>query len=223
MPPCAWANSPFLFRFAPVNDPVGAGIVKELKYPGGNITGIKLPTGDKVRLQWLKKITPSVTKVYIPYNPNDKSALASLAQAEEAAPLFGIELVKGEVIDAGGVNRSIGVVPENVDAIFVPRDSSVEAMIGEIIKVSRERKLPVSAPSLTQVHAGALYTYGFIHHKFGKQASRLADQILRGSMPADIPVEIAQNYLAINIRMANELDIEISDSLLRQADIIIRY
>ena len=208
--------------FAPVNDPVGAGVVKTLEHPGENITGIKLPTGDRVRLQWLKKISPTVTRVYVPYNPNDKSALASLAQAEKAASTLGMQLVKGEVMNPGGKNRTIGVIPDNIDAIFVPRDSSIEAMIDEIVTVSQQRKLPVSAPSLTQVHAGALYTYGFIHQKFGKQASRLVDSILRGADPSDIPVEIAQSYLAINIQTAKELDIEIAGSVLRQADIIVR-
>ncbi len=208
--------------FAPVNDPVGAGIVKELKYPGNNITGIKLPTGDKLRLQWLKKIVPSAKKIYIPYNPKDKSALASLAQAEEAAATIGMTIIRGAVLDPGGINRTIGVVPDGIDAIFLPRDSSIESMIEEIVRISKARKLPVSAPSLTQVHAGALYTYGFIHSKFGKQAAHIADQILRGTEPANIPVEIAQNYLVINYQTAKELDMELSNTILRQADFIIR-
>ena len=208
--------------FAPVNDPVGAKIVKSLKYPGDNITGIKLPTGDKIRLQWLKKIIPSATKVYIPYNPNDKSALKSLEQADAAAKILGMHIIKGKINIAGGENRTIGVIPDDIDAIFLPRDSSIEAMINDFVVVSKNRKIPISAPSLKQVHAGALYTYGFIHAKLGNQASRLVDQILKGTNPSNIPVEIAENYLVINVKVAEEYNIKLSNTLLKQADLIIR-
>ena len=218
----ATLNTPLPVIFDPVNDPVRAGIVTSLKHPGANITGIKLPTGEKLRLQWLTELAPAAKRIYFPYNPEDKSALTSLAQIEEALPLLGLELVKEPMSSPEEIMRDINNAPEGIDAIFLPRDSSIEAQIDQFVALSHQRKLPLSAPSLTQVESGALYTYGFIHYEFGKQAARLADQIFNGIHPSDIPVEVAESYLAININSAQAIGVPLSDEMLRKADRIIR-
>ena len=208
--------------FDPVNDPVGAGIVNSLKHPGANITGIKLPTGDKLRLQWLTELAPSAKRIYFPYNPMDKSALATLSQVEEALPLLGLELVKAPMGSPQEVVEELTEFPADVDAIFLPRDSSIEAQITRFVAVSRQHLLPLSAPSLTQVEEGALYTYGFIHYEFGKQAARMADQIFHGVKPSEIPVEVAKNYFVLNLATAEAIGLTIPDDLLRRTDRIIR-
>ncbi len=215
-------GQPLPVIFDPVNEPVGAGIVQSLKHPGGNITGIKLPTGDKLRLQWLTELAPDARRVYFPYNPVDKSALATLAEVEEALPLLGLELVKAPMGTPQEVADALADFPAGVDAIFLPRDSSIEAQIALFVAVAKQHRLPLSAPSLTQVEAGALYTYGFIHYEFGRQAARLADQIFHGVKPADIPVEVAKNYLALNLATAEAIGLTIPDALLRRTDRIIR-
>jgi putative ABC transport system substrate-binding protein len=216
------AERPIPVIFSPVNDPVGAGIVPSLKQPGGMITGIKLPVGDTMRLRWLMDFAPQVRRIYFPYNPVDKSALESLRQIEEVAPVLQVELVKAPMATPDEILKGIAQAPDGIDAIFLPRDSSIESKIREFVELSYQRRIPLSAPSLTQVRQGALYTYGFVHFEFGKQSARLADQILMGVSPADIPVELAENYLAINLVAAEKIGLRFGEEVLRRADMIIR-
>lgn len=208
--------------FAPVNDPVGTGIVASLKAPGSNITGIRLPPGDDLRLEWLKKIAPSVKRVYLPYNPADRSALASLELARQAAAVLGIALLTEEIRSGEAVRPALAALPADVDAIFLPRDSTIEARIADFTATALERRLPLCAPSLLQVEAGALFSYGFMHREIGQQAARLADQILRGTSPADLPVEMAESRLAINQATARAIGLPIPGEILRQAGYVIR-
>lgn len=208
--------------FAPVNDPVDAGIVASLKAPGGNITGIRLPAGDDLRLEWLKKIAPTVKRVYLPYNPGDRSALASLELARQAAAVLGIELLAEAVRSGEEVRPALAALPADIDAIFLPRDSTIEARIADFTATALQRRLPLCAPSLLQVEAGALFSYGFMHHQIGQQAARLADQILRGTPPADLPVETAESRLVINQVTARAIGLPIPGEILRQAETVIR-
>jgi putative ABC transport system substrate-binding protein len=203
--------------FAPVNDPLGAGIVGDLRHPGGHIAGIRLPQGDAPRMKWLLRIAPGVQRVYLPHSPDDDSALASLRQAREVARALGVILLPRAVRDPARDE-----VPPEADAIFIPRDSRVEAHIGAYVALADKRRLPLSAPSLAQVREGALFSYGFVHREIGAQAARLAGQILKGRHPGDLPVEMAENRLAINLVAARRIGIAIPDDLLRQAEFVIR-
>lgn len=208
--------------FAPVNDPVGSGVVASLQAPGGNLTGIRLPVSDKRRLQWLKELAPATRRVLVPYTPNDKSALATLAEIREVAPKLGIELVERPIEGTGQLQTLFTAFPKGVDAVFLPRDSTLEAQIALLVRFAKSHRLPLCAPSLAQVEAGALLSFGFVHREIGRQAARLAVQILRGTRPADLPVEAAENYLAVNLRTADEIGLPIPDHILKQASVIVR-
>jgi putative ABC transport system substrate-binding protein len=208
--------------FAPVNDPLGAGIVSDLKHPGGHITGVRLPLGDDLRLQWLTRIAPQAKRVFLPYTAGDKSAETSVRQATEAAARLGLELVKHPIPAGESVSATIAAMPAEVEAIFLPRDSQVEAAIAQFVAVAEARRLPIAAPSLLQVKGGALFSYGFVHQDIGRQAARLADQILRGVAAGDLPVEMAESSLSINLATARKLGLSISDDILLQAEHVVR-
>lgn len=210
--------------FAPVNDPLSAGIVADLRHPGGHITGIRLPMGDGLRLKWLVRIVPGVERIYMPYSADDKSALTSLQQASAAAEALGVTLLPRRVIDsnAKGIAEAVAAIPDQADAIFLPRDSRIEAKIATFVAAAERRRLPLSAPSFTQTQAGALFSFGFVHRDIGRQAARLADQIFKGQAPGDLPVEMAENQLAINLTAAGRIGIAIPDDIVRQADYVIR-
>lgn len=208
--------------FAPVNDPVKAGIVTSLKMPGGNLTGIRLPVGDALRLAKLTRLVPRIRVIWLPYSANDASAKESLAQASEAAALLKVELRPYPLHEPGEIDAALASIPADVDAIYLPRDSTIESRIKDFVAVAHQRRLPLCAPSLTQVQAGALISYGFVHREIGRQAARLADRILRGIPPGELPVETAQNYFSINLRSAQDIGVEIPPEILRQADILVR-
>lgn len=208
--------------FAPVNDPLEAGIVDNLKHPGGQITGVRLPTGDDLRLHWLRKIVPGARRVWVPYTPEDRSAHATLARIRDAAPGLGVNLLEQPVSGEREVKAALAAMQADVDAIFLPRDSSIESHIELFVEFALQRRLPLSAPSLIQVEAGALFSYGFVHGEVGQQAAHLAEQIIKGVSPGDLPVQMAENVLSINLATARRIGIDIPDTILLQAERIVR-
>ena len=208
--------------FAPVNDPLGSGIVPNLKRPAGNITGIRLPRGDNLRLKWLAELSPEVKRVFLPYNAADKSALESLKRVEQGATALGLELIAQPITNLKEVDAAAAAIPAEADAVFLPRDSTVESRVARFVEATLARKLPLCAPSLLQVEQGALLSYGFNHFQIGRQAARLVHQILGGARPADLPVETAESYLALNLKSAEAIGLELPDHVLRQAAEVVR-
>jgi putative ABC transport system substrate-binding protein len=205
--------------FVPVNDPVGAGLVDNLRNPGGNITGITFGVQEARRLEWLIQVAPTIEQIYIPYNPEDRSAVLALETVSEAAPKLGVELITREVRNLEEITAAVENIPEEADAIFLLPDSLLGGRANKFV----ELQLPTSAANPRDLaDHGVLTSYGIEITAAGKQAARLADQILRGIKPADLPVETAEFYLAINLKTAEAIGLDISDEILLQADIIIR-
>jgi putative tryptophan/tyrosine transport system substrate-binding protein len=208
--------------FAPVNDPLNSNIVTNLRHPGGYITGIRLPTGDDLRLKWLVDVVPSTRHVFVPFTPGDKSAQATLENIKGVAPELGIKLLIQAIKGKKELQVALASLPADVDSIFLPRDSSIESQIDTIVSYANEYRLAISAPSLTQVEAGALLSYGFVHYAIGQQAAHLAVQILKGTHAGDLPVEMAENLLSLNSVTAQQIGLNISDEVLHRIDMIIR-
>lgn len=207
--------------FAPVAAPLDAGVVASLQRPGGNITGIQLPRNDGLRLQWLLRIAPTVKRVHVPYTPRDESALNTLTQIQSVAAIAGIQLSPEPVTSSADAAHAARNLPANIDAIFLPRDSLVESRIMDFVDSSIERKLPLSAPAHQQLKQGALFFYGHVHKELGKQAAHMANQILAGIPPGDLPVEVGESFLGVNLQTAAMIGLSVPEDVLRAADFII--
>jgi putative ABC transport system substrate-binding protein len=93
----------------------------------------------------------------------------------------------------------------------------------DIYNIAIKLKLPTSGPNVNAINDGALTAYGIDLAVAAKQqAARLAGQILKGAKPADLPVETAEYFSAINLKTAQAIGLEIPDTTLRQANIIVR-
>ncbi len=213
-------NIPVIFGV--IADPIAAGVMGDLTRPDGNMTGVKLSQNQARRLELLLEIAPYAKHIFVPYNPEDAAPSSAVAQIDKIAPDLGIEIVEGEARNDSEVTEVLNNVPEDIDAIFLVPDSVVNSRLDDVLALALDRKLPVSGPSTAQVEEGALTTYGFIHHEVGAQAARLADQVLKGANPGELPVETAEFFLAINLRTADAIGLEIPYEILQQAEIIIR-
>jgi putative ABC transport system substrate-binding protein len=205
--------------FGPVNDPVAAKLVKDLRSPGGNITGVRLAPSDGKRLEWLYRVKPDMKKIYFPYNPNDKSPLISLKTTQKAAKKLNLEIVEVPLKSREEVTESMAKIPDDVQAIFMPRDGLIMSRAKEYTKIGIEKGILVSTPRYSQIqNDGVVSGYGFNDYEIGKQAARIVDQILRTGIKAgDLPVETAEDYLFFNLETARKMNLHIDESLLRQA------
>jgi putative ABC transport system substrate-binding protein len=206
-----------------VTDPVGAGLVDSLKHPGGNITGVTFGAQEERRLAWLMQVVPTIEYVYIPYNPEDRSAVLALEMMSEAATTLGVELITREARTPEQVAAAFENIPQDADAILFLPDSLINARVDDWLQTTTELGLPTSGPILLAVNDGHLTTYGLdLEAAARRRAARLADQILQGIKPADLPVETGEFYSAINLRTAEAIGVDIPDEILLQADLIIR-
>ncbi len=207
--------------FGVIADPIEAGVMDDLLNPGGNMTGVKLSQNQDRRLELLMEASPDIKRIFFPYNPDDPAPTSAITQIVELAPSFGIEIVEGFAHNDEEALNLLANLPEDIDAIFMLPDSTVNARVDELVAVAIERKLPVSAPSMAQVEDGALMAYGIIHEEVGVQAASIADQILKGTLPGTTPVQTAEYYLGINLQTAEAIGIEIPLYLIQAAEIIV--
>jgi len=208
--------------FGILTDPVGAGVVTSLAQPGGNVTGVTFGPQEARRLEWFTKIDPAVRRIYIIYNPNDSSAKLAFKTATATADTLGLEIISQEAPTLDDISTALANLPDNIDAIYTLPDSQTEKKLADIVAVATAHQLPVSVPNVDLVENGPLYSYAMKSYPTGQQAARLADQILKGTKPADLPVETTEFFLAINLKTAQALGITVPDSILSQADTIIR-
>jgi len=209
--------------FTIVTDPVEAGIVDSMQHPGGNITGVTFGIEEERRLEWLLRIAPKVRHIYVPFNPKDKSPVLALKMVLNAAAKLGVKLITREVHDSETLNDAVLKIPAEADAVFLLPDSMMATRLTDMVATATKRNLPTSVSNISAAkNYHILTSFGFDQHLYGKQGARLADQIFKGARPIDLPVETAEFYLAINLKVAKSIGLVIPDEILRQADIIIR-
>jgi len=208
--------------FGPVTDPVASGIVADVLHQGENVTGIQTGNPTPKRLEWLLKIDPGIKRLYTFNNPDDNSSVQTLAALKETAPIFNVELVIRDTTTQEEITAALNAMPEDIDAIFLPASAFFERNNDQFVKFSNEHKLPLAAPATANVLDGALTSFGHDNIPLGKQASHLADQILSGVDPADLPIESADLFVSINLKTAEIIELSIPDEIIRQVNIIVR-
>ncbi len=208
--------------FAPISDPLRAGLVTNLAQPDGNATGVQWGLSEPRRLEWLLTLDPDIEKIYIPYNPEDNAGVVVLGDIQEAAEQFDVELVLQEARDGDEITAAIESIPDDADAIYLLPDNLVVSRVADFAEAAIAREMPLTAPGDSTAEAGGLMAYGLRFYPAGQQSAQMAHQVLQGVAAGDLPVETTEFFLAINLKTANAIGLEISDDILRQADTIIR-
>jgi putative tryptophan/tyrosine transport system substrate-binding protein len=206
--------------FAPVINPVKEGAVASITQPGGNVTGVQNGNTIPKAMEWLHTVAPQATKVHVIYHPEDPVAVTSITVLPETAATLGVELVLDEVRSPEEAIAAIEALPKDA-AIFMVPTPSLEPL-SALIEAAAKHGLAVGSTNSSQLKAGALITYGANFSAMGKQAAGLVDQILKGTKPADLPVETAEYFLDINLQTARAIGLNIPDEILRQAATVVR-
>jgi len=211
--------------FVNVTDPVGAGYVESLARPGGNITGFssfEYEFSGKW-LELLKEIAPGVTRVAVLRDTSSGSGVGQYAIIQAVAPSLGVELRPIDTRDAGEIERAVAAfarVPNSgMIAVGAP---SVSVHRNLIITPAARHRLPAVYPLPYFVRSGGLISYGPDSIDPYRRAAGYVDRILKGEKPADLPVQAPTKYeLAINLKTARTLGLEMSATVLARADEVI--
>lgn len=207
--------------FFPVTDPVGSGLVESLRQPGGNVTGITNGNPHPLRLQLLLELDPSIETIYAPYDGNSLPARSTVPSVVDTAERLGVNLIMPQVYTDDDVRDAIQAIPDEADAIFAMPDPLVANHWEHWSQAAIMRQIPYSSLSYAEVQGGVLMSYGEELDAVGKQAARMAHTIFHGISPADIPVEEADFFLALNIDTAQKINLNVPDELLQRATYVI--
>jgi len=213
--------------FSMVADPFRAGFIKTIESSGNNLTGTGcayIAIAPK-RLEILKEIDSDAKKVLIFYRPQDLSGGPATESILEKAPEIGIKVISIPIEKKEDIRDYLAKLkPGEIDAIMDPADSMVTAGLTEWgISKANELKVPLMMLSKGECEKGALVCFGVDYIDLGRQSSLMANQILMGIKPTNIPTETPRKFLfVINLKTASAIGLEIPEGVLHEADIIIK-
>ena len=209
------------------NDPVATGIVDSLARPGGNITGLTLLTRDLSgkRLELLTEVVPKISRVGALTVADSTSPGLALKEYQAAARALKIPLqpleVRGPKPDLEGAFRE--AVRGRVNALITATNLLLTPHVKAIADLAIKNRLPSMYERSFYVEAGGLMSYATSDDEIFRRAAVYVDKILKGTKPADLPVEQPTKFeFVINLKTAKALNLTIPQSVLFRADRVIK-
>jgi len=207
-------------------DPVGAGLVKSLAHPGGNTTGITLDAEELAgkQLELLKEAVPLLSRVAILRNPDTDWGSAVKRQIDATAPRLKLEVQDFPVGRAEDLAPTfVAMNRARIGAILVRRDPLVfERRQADVVALAAQHRLPAIYSFREFPDSGGFMSYGANVYEIHKRAATFVDKILKGTKPADLPIEQPTQFeLVINRKTAKALRLTIPQTLLLRAHQVI--
>jgi putative ABC transport system substrate-binding protein len=203
------------------------GLVASLARPGGNLTGVETnPLGlDGKRLALLKEAVPPIARVAFLFNPANPFWHVQLPHLEAEARALGLELQRVEAHGPREFDTAFAaIIDSRVDALFIADEGIFwPPYLQRILDFAAAHRLPTLAGERRFAEEGSLMAYGFSDRERARRAATYVDKILKGAKPGDLPIERATTFeLVINLKTAQALGLTIPQTLLFQADEVIR-
>src|SRR5215467_9708811 len=212
--------------FVTAGDPVHMGLVTSLARPGGNITGLTThaPELSGKRLELLREVVPRITRVAVLWNPSNPSFSEMLKEMQASSKAHALQLQSLEVRsleDFEGAFESI--TKDHSHAIIVVSDPFLNTHNRLILDLAVKHRLPAMYGGPEVVDAGGLMSYGPGFSDQYRRAATYVDKILKGTKPADLPVERPMKFeLVINLKTAKQIDLTIRPNVLYRANRVIK-
>jgi ABC-type uncharacterized transport system substrate-binding protein len=218
---------------AAVVDPVGAGLIRSLARPGGNLTGLSILTTDLAakRLQLLRELVPGAARIAVlawdiggpdPASKERRPPPTWFAETEAAGRLLGAE-VRGHFIGtAADLPQAFAAIEQaRSQALIVKNNSLTYDLRAPIIESARRLRIPDMYEERELVVAGGLISYGPDATDLYRQAAGYVDRIFKGAKPADLPVQQPTKLdMVLNVKAAEAIGLTIPQSLLLRAETI---
>ena len=207
-------------------DPVEMGLVASLARPGGNLTGIIIMNAETAskRLQLLKEITPKVSRVAVLWNSTNSGTALNFKQIQAAAQKLSLQLQSLDVHSVSDLESSFkSATRSGAHALVVLQSAPMATHLREVADFAVRNRLPSIHDRSEFVEAGGLMSYGANIPDTSRRAAVYIDKILKGTKPADLPVEQPMKFdLVINLKTAKQIGLTIPQSVLYRADKVIK-
>jgi putative tryptophan/tyrosine transport system substrate-binding protein len=213
--------------FAAVTDPVERGIIDNLARPSGHLTGTALALGEGFAGKWvelLKEAVPQVARVAVLRNPAHPVAETFLRETQAASQALGVTLRLFETRDHRELEHAlVRMEQDEAEALLVTPDPLFGFHRRRLVEFAARRRWPSMFFNREFVEAGGLMAYGPNFPASFRRAAYYVDRILKGSKPADLPVEQPTKFeLVINLKTAQALGLTIPPAVLFQANEVIQ-
>jgi putative ABC transport system substrate-binding protein len=207
-------------------DPVAIGIVKSLAQPGGNITGLVSLNRDlrKQSLELLKEAVPGLARVGVLWNSEGRASATAFKDYEAAAPSKKLQLqsleVRGSTPNLEGAFQA--AVKGRAGALITVSNSALARNFKPIAELALKNRLPSMSERSEYAEAGGLMDYSADYAENFRRVAVYVDKILKGAKPADLPIEPTKFTLAVNLKTAKQLGLNIPPDLIKRASRVIK-
>jgi putative ABC transport system substrate-binding protein len=200
-------------------------LVKGFSGSGKNLAGISSASLDLTakRFELLRELVPGARRMVMPVDPKGVNYRMIVEENREAAVKLRFAISELHVRNVDEIASAVETITrKRYDAIFSPADTVVTAGIDWVVKQAIKEKLPTITALLVNVNRGCLATYASDYAALGKQGAVLADKILKGAKPADLPIELPDKIkLSLNLKTAKAIGLKIPKTMLLRADEVI--
>ena len=212
--------------FIDVTDPIAAGLIDSLARPGGNITGFTTISAVLVgkRLELLKETVPKLSRVAVLWNPRDSSSVQNWKESQLLARELGLQLYSMEVSSDDNLEEAFKeAIKARSEALAPTGGQPGSVSENDTAKLANKYRLPAIYSRQPVVEYGALMSYGSDQAEPYRRTAVFVDKILKGTKPADIPVEQPTKFeLAVNLKTAKALGLIIPPGVLMRATKVIK-
>jgi putative ABC transport system substrate-binding protein len=218
------ATSVIPIVFTIVSDPVGSGLVTSLARPSGNVTGLSTEQVDIAgkRLEMLRELLPYLNRVAVLANATNLGTIREMDEAQRAAKQLGLQVVALTVRNREDLAHAIELAGHESQALFITSDAFLNNNRVFINKTAIDARIPTIYGYRGPTQSGGLISYGPNYADLLRRAADYVDKILRGTKPADLPIEQPTKFeLVINLKTARALGITVPPTLLARADDVI--
>ena len=209
-----------------MGDPVGTGVAASLAHPGGNLTGLSLGWSEGIAGKWLEllqEMVPQVATVAVLMDPDRRISREQAKRLEAIAPTRHLKVHIIAVRGPEALDGAFEQAARTAQAVLVMDDPNLSTQRTRIVALAAKYRLANMHVMREYVDAGGLMAYvADVPAMFGRAADYV-DKILKGTKPADLPIEEPTKYvLIVNLKTAKALGITIPESILLRADEVIR-
>src|SRR5262245_8005074 len=207
-----------------ISDPIGNGLVASFARPGGNTTGVTLFSNELAgkRLEMLNQLVPQLRRVVILAERDRPPTVTLVSETRAAAHALRLALQTFEIRPEEIAEALRSIEQERADTVIVQQNLSFTPHLRQIADLAIRYRLPTVHPTREFVEAGGLLAYGPSLFALGERAAWYVDRILKGTKPADLPVEQPTKFeLILNPKTAKTLGLTIPDKLLAVADEVV--
>jgi putative tryptophan/tyrosine transport system substrate-binding protein len=224
IPAAKQATSVIPIVFPVAGDPVGAGYVATLARPGGNVTGLSLQQTDVAskRVELLREAVPGLRRLAILANIGNANVVLELGEVQAAAHKLGLEAAIAEIRRAEDIVPAFDALKGRAEALYVVAEPLVFTNRARIHTLAMAARLPAIYNSREYIELGGLMSYGPDFADQFRRCADIVDKILRGTKPADIPVQQPTKFdFIVNLTTAKALGLTMPESFLLRADEVI--